>query len=302
MSKIVEFTKKNWLSLVLILVVAYLLARNTVGTSFSTASVNYGSVGGGFGAVPMMAKVSDTSSIGFRESTPTSADQRLLLQDTTVDELVKDVTKASQQIEDIAKKSGGYLVNKGLSKPEGGEFGHIEIRVPTEKREAAIEEIKAVGIKTIGYEVFAQDLTDSYTDLETQLANLEKVKTKMDAILDQATKVTDLVDIQMQINNIQQQIDSIKGQQNYLTQVAKLTKIHVNLSTDEMALPYVPDTSWRPATVFKSAVRSMVITLRYMFNVLVWVIVYIPVFLILGLVFLIVRLVWKKIKPKSVNQ
>jgi len=106
--------------------------------------------------------------------------------------------------------------------------------------------------------------------------------------MDQATRVSDLMEIQMQLTNIQQQIDSYKGQQNYLEQTSKLTSISVTLSTDELALPYAPDKAWRPEVIFKLAVRSLVGTLRGFGSAAIWIAVYSPVWglILLGYIFI----------------
>jgi hypothetical protein len=110
----------------------------------------------------------------------------------------------------------------------------------------------------------------------------------------QATRVTDLMDIQMQLTNIEQQIDSYKGRQKYLEQTAKLTLISINLSTDELSLPYAPDKAWRPTVVFKNAVRSMVGTLRELGSLVIWLVVYAPVWgIALGVIYL-----YKKIRAR----
>ena len=300
MNKILDFAKRNWLTLVLLLVVLFVFGKNNsispLGINTMYDSGSYGGVASGL----MIGKTVVPSGLVSRESAPSIADQRLLIQDTTMDQVVDDVAKASLEIENIATNMGGYLVNKGFSKPEEqASFGHINIRVPAERRDEVVEAIKAIGVKTTAYEVYARDVTDAYTDLDSQLASLEKVKAKLENILDQATRVSDLVDVQMQLNNIQQQIDSVKGQQNYLSQIAKLTKIKVNLATDELSLPYTPDSTWRPAAVFKSAIRSMVMTFRFLINSLIWLAVYVPVLGVLAIVFWLIRYIWRRTQLKG---
>jgi hypothetical protein len=118
---------------------------------------------------------------------------------------------------------------------------------------------------------------------------MEKTKAKIQAIMDQATRVSDLIDIQNQLNNVQRQIDNYKGQQKYLEQTAKLTRITVNLSTDELALPYTPDKAWRPEAVFKAAVRSLVGLLRSVAGGLIWIAVFAPALAVLVAVAWVIR-------------
>ena len=229
-----------------------------------------------------------------REVPPVESSQRMVIQDTNMSMLVKDVSESIKGIEKIAVDMGGFMVDKSLTKPEGAASGHISLRVPTEKREDSLDKIRTIGVRVVSEKVFGNDVTDQYVDAEARIANLERVKTKMEVILDQAVKVQDLMEVQMQINNIQEQIDGLKGQQKYLEQTSKLTRISVSLSTDELALPYAPDSVWRPMVVFKTAVRSMIGALRSVADVIIWGVVYLPVMLIvLGLI-LLPRFVYKK--------
>jgi hypothetical protein len=125
--------------------------------------------------------------------------------------------------------------------------------------------------------VSGRDVTDQYVDLEARLTTLNKTKAKFEEILDRATQVQDLLNVQRELINLQSQIDSIKGQQQYLSQSAKLSKVTVYLSTDEFALPYSPGQPWRPNVVFKLAVRSLVSTLRGAGTAAIWIGVYSPI-------------------------
>lgn len=118
----------------------------------------------------------------------------------------------------------------------------------------------------------------------------------MEALQEQAVRAQDLLDIQIQINNIQSQIDSYIGQQKYLEQTAKLTRISVSLSTDELALPYAPDAAWRPGVVLKMAVRSMVGALRSIANAIIWLVIYVPILLIVGILYWLVIKVWRRVQ------
>ncbi len=298
MTKILDWAKHNWLSLVLLLVVLYMFGFGG-GNGPMTANrmsdyVSYESAPAGL----MMAKSSSTIGGGsyYPQAAPVATDQRMVVQDTSLSMQVKEVGGVLTEIEKLATSMGGYMVDRGMNQPEGAASGNISIRVPTEKREETIAGIKAMGMKTVSENVYGNDVTDQYVDIQGRIDGLNKTKAKMQSLMDQAVKVDDLMNIQMQLNNIQEQIDMYLGRQKYLEQTAKLTRISVNLSTDELALPYTPDSAWRPAVVFKTAVRSMLGALRSVANSIIWLVVYIPVIAALLLAYWIVRMVWKKFK------
>ena len=284
MSKIVDWIKSNWLLSLLILVVGYFVARDYFGVSLyrdsASLDMGYGVGGGG-----VIAKTMIAPDRFVPESAPVAQTERLVVQDTDLSLLVKDVSGSIEIIENAAVSLGGYMVNKNMNQPEGAATGYITIRVPIEKREMALGEIRKAGVKVVSENVYGYDVTDQYVDMEERINQLEKTKAKIEAIMDQATRVADLIEIQNQLNYIQQQIDSYKGQQKYLEQTAKLTRITVNLSTDELALPYTPDEAWRPEAVFKNAVRMMIQVLRFFANAVIWAVVFIPILALVGVIY-----------------
>jgi hypothetical protein len=143
---------------------------------------------------------------------------------------------------------------------------------------------KKLAVKVVSESVSGNDVTDQYVDLDAQLAVLTKTKVKFEDILDKATRVEDLMNVQQQLINIQQQIDSVKGQQKYLDQSAKLSLVSVYLSTDELALPYAPTNEWRPAVIFKEAVRSLIANIRGLGSLIIWGVVYLPILIPVGLI------------------
>ena len=102
--------------------------------------------------------------------------------------------------------------------------------------------------------------------------------------------------VQQQLTSLQSQIDNLKGQQKYYEQSAKLSKITIYLSTDELALPYAPTNEWRPTVIFKEAVRSLVGAVRGIGSLTIWIVVFLPIIIP---VVLIIRFIRKR-KNKTV--
>lgn len=298
MSKILDWAKRNWLTLTLLLLVIYLYRfgngpvpyRIGTGTTYPGAGGELANVAMKYPGEPIMDS--------FQGVPPSDVEQRMVVQDTSLSMQVKDVSLVMADVEKLADGAGGYMVNRNVSKPEGAASGNITIRVPVEKREEVIAAIKALGIKTVSENVTGRDVTDQYVDNLSRIESLNKVKSKMEALLEQATEVQDLMNIQNQINNVQSQMDRLVGQQKYLEQTAKLTRMVISLSTDELALPYAPDTAWRPSVVLKMAVRSMVGAMRSLANAIIWLVVYIPVLLVGLLLIWVVRMAYLKFQPK----
>lgn len=279
---IMNWIRKNWHFVVIGLLI-YFLLRGSSSNNFLT----YDSQGPSFKGLSNGSMVSDLS-VGFPsrssdsispEYAPSDSSQRLVSRNSSLSLLVKDVPTAIREIQSQAQSLGGFLVNSSLSRPDSNASGDISIRVPSEKLDEAIDQIKSLGLKTVYESVVGRDLTDQYEDIQTRLELLESIKTKYQSILSSATRVQDILEVQREIINTQSQIDSLKGQQLYLEKSASLSLISVSLSTDELSLPYTPDQTWRPQVIFKQSVRSLISSFRTIGNFAIKAFVFTPIWL-----------------------
>lgn len=288
MNKIVGFVKRNWISLFLVVVVLFLLGVKTPSRwtpKFGSDSTS--SLGGVAAPLVMMDSIEFSSS----NSDFVETADRMVSQDTKLSMLVKDVTVSMKAIEEKANLAGGYMVNRNISKSEGADNGFVSVRVPTKNLEEVLESYKALSVRVVSESVKGKDVTDQYTNIEERLASLEKTKAKMNSLLDSAVLVKDIMEIQKQLGSIQQQIDNLVGRKKYIEQTVDFSLISMNLSTDELSLPYTPDGSWRPEVIFKTAVRSLLGTLRSLGGLAIWIVVFSPLW---GAVLAAVLIVKKK--------
>lgn len=278
----INFIKKNWAVIILLLIVLLwikntysvqnLSINSTKNNSLMSDMAYAPSAGSSFGGSAKISLFPSGSSVAPSEST-----SRIVIQDTGLSLQVKDVSKTINEIEETTKTLGGFLINSNLTKPDTAANGSISIRIPEDKRKQAMEAFKSMAVKVVSESVSGTDVTDQYMDIDARIEVLNKTKTKYEDILQKAEKVNDLMNVQQELINLQSQIDSLKGQQKYYEQSAKLSKIVIYLSTDELALPYAPTNEWRPAVVFKEAVRSLVGMFRGIGSLIIWAIVYIPI-------------------------
>lgn len=291
MHKLLEWIKRNKLATVLLLIVLYFIARNALritpltGLLIGRQSVPSSYEGGA---------VSDVSELGiapqsFRapgiggifpppvpgEAPPTTdVEDRLVVRETQLSLLVEDVRRTSDAIINHVDEQGGYMVNSMITQPEEAPYGTIVVRIPSEKLRGSMEYFRSLSIKVTSEFISGQDVTDEYEDIESRLATLEKTKARFEEILDQATKIDDILRVQREIINLQSQIDNLKGRQQLLEGTARLAKVTIHLSTDEIALPYTPSETFRPTVIFKLAWRSLLRNLRKLATSLIWIGVY----------------------------
>lgn len=305
---LIEWVKKNKiLTLVLLIVVyfAYNLVQSFFGvslrgfnipstsTSMAPATTNLGSAGSsGFGEI--------SNPTYTKEYTPqTDVENRLVIQESNLSLLVKDVTDVRNKIVGYAQDVKGYMVSSNVSNPQDAPTATVVIRIPAEKFEDALKYFHSLSIKVVSENLLGKDVTDQYVDIDKRIATYEATKARFEAILAEAKQISDITNLTQQIISIQTQIDNLKGQQMSLEKNAQLAKLTIYISTDEIALPYAPSETFRPNVIFKLAVRSLVSSLRKIASLLIWIGVYAVIWVPILAIIIFVR---RRAKKKQILQ
>jgi hypothetical protein len=298
--KVIDWVKRNKLAsflLLLLSLVAFLWLRQQLSFSSRYSSVGTISSDSSLGLAKPESARSSTSILppAEEEVSPSESSDRLVVSETSLSLVVDDVRKAAENITKKAESEGGFMVSRSLSQPEEAPYGYLSIRVPSDRVEGVIDYFRGLAVKVVSEQVLARDVTDQYEDIGKKLATLEQTKSRLEEIMAQAQDIEDILAAQREIISLQNQIDILKGRQEYLEKTAKLSLITVHLSTDELALPYQPSETFRPQVIFKQAVRSMILALRGLTKGLIWLGVYGAIWApILIVIFVVKRLRKKK--------
>jgi hypothetical protein len=248
-------------------------------------------------AAPMEPGLYDETGTNYdtaSTTTETSA-ERMVIKNADLAIIAEAPEESMQDIGEMAEKMGGFVVESNLYQQtlsSGARVpqASITVRVPAEKLDEALEQIKAGALDIDRENKFGQDVTGQYTDLQSQLRNLEAAEAQLQEIMDNASDTDDVLNIFNQLVNIRGQIEVIKGQMQYYEQSAKLSKISVSITADEAARPLQVG-GWRPSGVAKDAIETLIKTLQFLVNMGIWVVLCVlPIGLLIGLpLYFIVR-------------
>jgi len=291
-ASIINWFKKNKLTAaILIFIVFYLLLKDkiTILKTFFIKEPAY---------FPKQEKmiIKETSNqvkdyFSSKSLLSTKSQSRLIIKESYISLVVKNVVDAQKEIVKKTQEWKGFIVQSYFDNPQEAASATITIRLPVKKLDQALNDFKKLAVKVVSENISGTDVTEEYTDIEAQLNTLYKTKAKLEEIIEKATKIIDILEVQRELINLQQQIDMLLGQKKYLEKSAFFTKITIYLSTDELSLPYTPTESWQPKLVFKQAVRSLILNLRKVGTLLIWVFVYLPIIVPL---LIVVYYFWKK--------
>lgn len=166
------------------------------------------------------------------ETTDVSIDRKII-KTARISIEVTDFDSAATVVEQLAQASGGFISNSNSYVTDmGHKRGTITIRVPEEGFLSVLEEIKKLGEVT-STSSSGQDVTEEYIDMDARLRNLERQEGRLLAILDNASTVEDLLDVEKELGRIRGEIEVITGRLRYLDEKISLATITVELSEPE---------------------------------------------------------------------
>ncbi len=214
--------------------------------------------------------------------------ERLIIKSAEVAVVVEDVPAAVKIVSDYAEKNGGFVVTSNVYKSGISPVGRIKIRIPVNKFDEGLNNLKSIG-EVQSQSIDGEDVTEQYVDLEARLRNMRASESQFLKILSQATKITDILAVQSELNRVRLDIESMEGKMKFLRQSADLSSIEVSLSTDPDNLPAFEDkNTWKPLAVLKNAVRGLLGFGKGLVNVLIWLVVFIPLWLLIALIIWVV--------------
>lgn len=279
---LISWIKNNKLAFFLSLIIIVLLFKNNllnlpvarVKTLKNTTYPQNVPVAGG-GEMAMESKSAPVGVMSAPQVVPhPEAEERMVVQTSNISLLVEDVRAKVEQMIKYSEENGGYMVSSNLSQPEEAPFATLVLRLPADKLKESLAYFRSLALRVISENLQGEDVTDQYIDNEARLETLYKTKAKFEQILNQASKIEDILAVQRELIYVQEQIDNLKGRQEYLKKTSTLAKLTLYLSEDEWSLPYSPQEPFRPKVIFKTAVRSLVLVLRFLIKVGIWVSVF----------------------------
>lgn len=176
-----------------------------------------------------------------------------------------------------------------VSSDDQAESGTMTVLVPNKNSQQFFEAAAKAAIKIVDRQVNSYEISQEYTDLGRKLAQYEATYEKVLKYYDKAVSVEELLKVQNQLDQLQQQIDSVKGRKMALEELSNNTQYTLYSSTNEYNLPYVPQGTFEVAKTFKLAVRSLVLTADKVVAGAIYVLVYVPFILVLGGIALLVK-------------
>ena len=257
---------------------------------------NSGGGGSGESGATLAPSVDD----GTKRATVVDAarPELLIIKTGTLELQVEAVDTAVAAADAKVTALGGYV--SGSEQVGDGEnvTATITYRIPADAWEDALAALRAVAIKVVTERTGTADVTGQVVDLRARIANLQATERALQAIMAQATKISDVLQVQAELTKVRGEIEEATAQKQHLEGQAAYSTLSVRFGLEPEPAVAVAQDKFDPRSEVDRATASLVEILQGLATAGIWFgIVWLPILLALAIIALVARLVLRRVLP-----
>ncbi|QUL98076.1 MAG: DUF4349 domain-containing protein [Candidatus Fermentithermobacillus carboniphilus] len=173
------------------------------------------------------------------------------------------VQRASNEAMQVIEKNQGYVESSSMSRTDQNKeelFSfYMTARIPRENLDRAIGELSTLG-KVVKQDLFAQDVTDQYVDLDARIRNKEVQEQRLLKILGEAKTVGEILQVESELSRVRADIESMVAQREVLEKSSDLSSLTLSITEEGALKPSGQFLPWLDVwSAFVSAWRNLFI-------------------------------------------
>jgi len=142
----------------------------------------------------------------------------------------EDLKKSREELEKILNNTKSYIQNENSDNYASSEMFNLTVRVPNQYFDTLINSLSNKGIGIVrSKSISTKDVTEDYYDTEIRLKNKELYLAKYRDFLSQAKKVSDMLEIQEKIRNMEEEIESAKGKLRFIDDKVNFSTLDISI-------------------------------------------------------------------------
>lgn len=199
----------------------------------------------------------------FTQTSPNDTDRKVIRSGYFVIE-VENFDSSYAAVFAVAQGTGGWIESSNVYKDKDGRrTGYITLRVPSDNFDAVFNEIKQYGdVKS--EQTSNMDVTEEFIDLSARLDVLYAQEIRYIELLGKAETVEDILSIEVQLERIRSNIESLEGRITYLSSQIDMALINVTLQEPEKGEEFpIVSAFKRAASAFVDAIVWIIIFIGY---------------------------------------
>lgn len=202
----------------------------------------------------------------------------LTLQVSAIDPALADATS-------LVSSLGGYASGSDRTGDGDRLAATITFRIPAPKWEEAFVRLRGLANRVLAEHSETDDVTGQVVDLGARIRNLGATEQALQAIMDRAGTIKDVLSVQQELTSVRGQIEELTAQKAHLEEQAALSTLAVTFSMQPEPVLAVQQAQFDPGAEAERASASLVSVLQDVATAGIWFgIVWLPIFLAMSIV------------------
>lgn len=151
-----------------------------------------------------------------------------IIRNATLSVEVKSYKAFNELLHTNVKQLGGYIAQEQQNQGDYKIESILTIKVPVDQFENAITQLTPAAENIIEKKITADDVTGEVVDTKSRMEAKKKVRDRYLDLLKQAKNMEEILQVQNEINDIQEQIESAAGRVDYLTHASAYSTINLS--------------------------------------------------------------------------
>ncbi len=141
---------------------------------------------------------------------------------------VDDYKKARTEIEKIIKSSNAYIGSENEQNTPYNITNYMVIRVLNKDFDSMVNKLLTVAANVNSKNITAEDVTAQFVDIQSRLKSKKEIEKRYLDILQKASKVSDILEIEQKLGEIREEIEAKEGELKFLSNQVNYSTINLN--------------------------------------------------------------------------
>lgn len=203
-------------------------AADTVKVEEITLEQEYAPTDSVYQAIPEQNAPASPTPTGQAEPSVVKPDwDKKIIKTATLQAEVKDYALYSKSLSQKVKSLGGYISGEQQSRTDYRIENSVTIKVPVTQFDAAVETMLKDVEQVDTRQINSEDVSTAFIDSKSRLEAKKQVRLRYLELLKSAKNMSDIIEVQKEINSIQEEIELVSGRINYLGHASAMSTIQL---------------------------------------------------------------------------
>ncbi|MBT3231158.1 DUF4349 domain-containing protein [Candidatus Uhrbacteria bacterium] len=183
-------------------------------------------------------------------------EEQYVIKTGDVELIVEDINTAADQLSAIATQYNGTVTNRYIYSRGDYTYGDIELKVEESQFDSAMNSIKDIAQSVTSENVNADDVTEQVIDIQARLSNSQAEEVAYVSVLNQATTVEDILNVQYYLSNVREEIERYEAQLEHYQGATSYSTISIYL--EQATSITLGSDEFRPLQTIKDSAQTVI--------------------------------------------